>query len=86
MGKFIKDQLLSNTAFWVCAIVAGVLLILGFLTPPVGDINNSVLVASGICFAFASLGAVIDAIRLGYDAKITHGSTSVELNNNEPTS
>jgi hypothetical protein len=60
-----------------------VLIALGFLVPPVGDIHPSILTAVGELFGFATLAVVADAIKFGYDAKITHGNTTVEVNNDD---
>ena len=81
MGKIIKERLMSSIAFWVCLSTSLVLITLGFIVPPMGDIHPSVLTAVGELFGFATLGVVADAVREGYDAKITHGNTTVEVNN-----
>jgi hypothetical protein len=83
MGKIIKEHLLSNISFWICLCTSLVLIALGFLVPPVGDIHPSILTAVGELFGFATLAVVADAIKFGYDAKITHGNTTVEVNNDD---
>ena len=83
MGKIIKERLLSNISFWICLCTSLVLIALGFLVPPVGDIHPSILTAVGELFGFATLAVVADAIKFGYDAKITHGNTTVEVNNDD---
>lgn len=79
MGKIIKERLLSSISFWVCLCTSLVLIALGFLAPPMGDIHPSVLTAVGELFGFATLAIVADAIKFGYDAKITHGNTTVQI-------
>ena len=79
MGKIIKERLLSSISFWVCHCTSLVLIALGFLVPPMGDIHPSVLTAVGELFGFATLAIVADAIKFGYDAKITHGNTTVQI-------
>lgn len=79
MGKIIKERLLSSISFWVCLCTSLVLMALGFLVPPVGDIHPSVLTAVGELFGFATLAVVADAVKFGYDAKITHGNTTVQI-------
>ena len=79
MGKIIKERLLSSISFWVCLCTSLVLIALGFLVPPVGDIHPSVLTAVGELFGFATLAIVADAVKFGYDAKITHGNTTVQI-------
>jgi hypothetical protein len=83
MGKIIKERLLSSISFWVCLCTSLVLIALGFLVPPVGAIHPSILTAVGELFGFATLAVVADAIKFGYDAKITHGNTTVEVNNDD---
>ena len=79
MGKIIKERLLSSISFWVCLCTTLVLIALGFLVPPMGDIHPSVLTAVGELFGFATLAVVADAVKFGYDAKITHGDTTVQI-------
>ena len=79
MGKIIKERLLSSISFWVCLCTSLVLIALGFLVPPIGDIHPSVLTAVGELFGFATLAIVADAIKFGYDAKITHENTTVQI-------
>ncbi len=78
MGKIIKERLLSSISFWVCLCTSLVLIALGFLVPPVGDIHPSVLTAVGELFGFATLAVVADAIKFGYDAKITHENPTAQ--------
>lgn len=79
MGKIIKERLLSSVSFWVCLSTSLVLIALGFLVPPMGDIHPSVLTAVGELFGFATLAVVADAVKFGYDAKITHGNTTIRI-------
>ncbi len=83
MGKIIKERLLSSISFWVCLCTSLVLIALGFVVPPMGSIDGSVLTSVGELFGFATLAVVADAIKFGYDAKITHGNTTVEVNNDD---
>lgn len=85
MGKEIKERLLGDFVFWVCLCVALVLMIIGFLLPPMGEISPSVLQAVAWLFGFAALGKGADtitlAIRSGIDAKVQHGDTTIEIHN-----
>ena len=83
MGKILKERLMSSLSFWVCLLTSLVLIALGFVVPPMGSIDGSVLTAVGELFGFATLAVVADAVRKGYDAKITHGNTTVEVNNDD---
>lgn len=66
----------------LCLFVAVGLMVAGFIVPPTGVIDGSVLKGCGILFLFATLPTVIHAVELGYDMKISNGETAVELNNN----
>ncbi len=85
MAEVIKKAILGDVLFWVCLIVALVLMLLGFYLPPMGEISPSVLEAVGWLFGFAALAKFCDtvntAIKAGYDAKVEHGETKIEINN-----
>lgn len=85
MAEAIKKAILGDVVFWVCLIVALVLMLLGFYLPPMGEISPSVLEAVGWLFGFAALAKLCDtvntAIKTGYDAKVQHGDTTIEINN-----
>lgn len=69
----------------VFAITLGVsvgLVVAGFLVPPTGVIDGSVLKAVGELLGFAALAVGSHAITLGYDLKLQKGDTSITLNNN----
>ena len=71
--------------FWVCLIVTLVLMLLGFYLPPMGEISPSVLQSVGWLFGFAALAKFCEtanaAVKAGYDAKVQHGDTKIEINN-----
>ena len=85
MAEVIKKAILGDVVFWVCLIVALVLMLLGFYLPPMGEISPSVLEAVGWLFGFSALAKFCDtantAIKSGYDAKVEHGDTKIEINN-----
>lgn len=82
MAEIVKD-LLGKVVFWVCLIVSLILIILGFVVPPMGTIDPSVLTAVGEIFGFATLGVVADAIKEGYDAKIRKGEMEINITNDK---
>ena len=57
--------------FWICLAVSAGLLIAGFIVPPTGVIDGTVLSGVGELFAFAALGEV--------PAKITTGNKTIEI-------
>lgn len=71
-----------KAAFVVCLAVSIGLIVGGFLVPPQGQIDGSVLTAVGELFAFAALAVGAHAVTLGYDLKVSKGDVSLDLNNN----
>lgn len=74
---------INKKAFWLCIGVSAILLIVSFVLPPAGSIDPSVMGGVGELFAFASLGTVIEAIEKGRDVSVSHGNTTLTLNNQE---
>ena len=70
---------MRNPAFWVCLSISIALVVAGFLVPPTGEIDGSVLTAVGELFGFATLEVVLIAIRKGVDATLRHGKTEVAI-------
>lgn len=81
MARNIINQLKASAAFWICLVVSITLTVAGFIVPPTGEIDGSVLTAVGELFGFAALWCVYVAIERGIDAKITHNDTTIEFNN-----
>lgn len=67
--------------FWVCLVTSIGLIVTGFFIPPIGSIDGSVLTAVGELIAFPAIFFAFRAIQMGYDAKLTHGNTTIELSN-----
>lgn len=70
-----------RVAFVVCLVVSIGLIIGGFLVPPTGVVDGSVLMAVGELFAFAALAVGAHAIRLGYDLRVSKGDATIEIHN-----
>ena len=85
MAESINKAILGDMAVWGCLVVTLVLMLLGFYLPPMGEISPSVLEAVGWLFGFAALAKFCDtvktAVKAGYDAKVHHGDTKIEINN-----
>jgi hypothetical protein len=56
-----------------------ILLIAGFLVPPCGIIDGSVLTATGILLGFATMGQIPYIIEKGRTATIKHGQTEITI-------
>lgn len=76
--KYVPEQ--YKLAYWVCLIASIGLLIAGFVCPPLGEIDPSVLTSVGELFAFASLGVGIKALDKGLKTVIEHNDTKVTIN------
>lgn len=74
---------LHRVAFWLCLFVSISLMVGGFLCPPRGVIDGSILTAVGELLGFATIAVGIHAIERGMDAKFTHGQTTIEINNDD---
>lgn len=83
MRKFYRNYIENNLFFWIFSIAALVLICAGFLFPPQGQIDNSVLVGAGEINGTIALGAVIKAIDRGVDATFQHNNTSVTITNRD---
>ena len=67
----------------VCFIISVILLIAGFLLPPMGIIDGSVLTAVGELLLFPVIIYGFRAIELGLEVKIQKGDTSVEIHKDD---
>lgn len=86
MADVVKSATVRNPVFWVSFLLCAGLLIAGFLVPPTGAIDGSVLTGVGELFAFPTLWTVWHGIDKGIDAKLKHGNTEVtigDLNSNK---
>lgn len=79
MTEIVKRATIRNIAFWVCLAISITLIVAGFCVPPTGEIDGSVLTADGILFAYATLWVVWNAMKMGVDAKLIHGKTSLTV-------
>lgn len=60
-------------------VIAIALLVIGFILPPPGQIDNSVLIASGILFAFAGLTVIMFAIRKKIHTSFDYKDVHIEV-------
>lgn len=69
--------------FYISLAVTVILLLWGFVTPPKGVIDGTVLIAAGILFAFATLDAGVKALAEGRNLKMKHKETELEISQNQ---
>lgn len=72
---------LCHITFVVCLAVSITLIVAGFILPPVGVIDGSVLTAVGELVLFPALAYGYKAIELGMDVKFEKGDASVTITN-----
>lgn len=81
MAEAIKKATVGNPVFWVSFALCAGLIVAGFLVPPMGVVDGSVLTAVGELFAFPTLWTVWHAIDRGIDARLTRGNTTLDIGN-----
>lgn len=75
MTRNVKTS--TTVALWVCLIATIGLLASSFIVPPTGEISPSALKGGSLLFAFASLMEAREAILEGFGIKLTHGDTTI---------
>lgn len=65
--------------FHINLVVSILLIVGGFLCPPMGSIDGSVLTAVGLLLLFSVVEKVPEVIAAGKSVKIQKGDTSVEV-------
>ena len=83
MREFYRNYLANNGFFWLFSIIGVILMIVGFILPPTGVIDNSILIGVGELDGMIALGAVIKAIDKGESATFTHNNTSITISKEE---
>lgn len=68
-----------RVAFWLSFIISIVLIVAGFICPPLAEISSSVLIGVGEIFAFGALSAAIKAIEDGKEVEIRHKDTDITI-------
>lgn len=83
--KKIKEiyKNISKLAFWTTLLISVVLIIISFLLPPTGVVDDSIVKVTGELFAFGCLGTVVEALHKGTDVILSKGDTSVQINNKD---
>ena len=67
----------------LCFVISVGLIIVGFLLPPMGVIDGSVLTAVGELLLFPVIIYGFRAIELGMEVKIQKGDTTVEIHQDD---
>ena len=83
MKEFYRNYIQNNSFFIFFSVASLILIVAGFIVPPTGQIDNSVLIAVGELNGTLAIGAVIKAIDKGRSASIKHSGTEVTITGNE---
>lgn len=70
---------LSRLTFVICFFVSVALIVAGFIVPPTGVIDGSVLTAVGELLLFPTLLYGFRAVEMGMKVKFQKGETSLEI-------
>lgn len=70
--------------FHVLLSVSILLVVGGFLVPPIGVIDGSVLSAVGLLLMFATIDKIPEAIKAGRSIKVQKGDASLEVTTEKP--
>lgn len=65
--------------FYINLVVSILLIVGGFLVPPVGIIDGSVLTAVGLLLMFSVIAKIPEAIKAGKTVKISKGDFTAEV-------
>lgn len=81
IGRFDTNNVTWQTTmmWWICFAMAAFLGIWGFICPPKGQIDKSILEFIAWLFGFLSLAVAREAIKEGFGIRMTHGNTALEV-------
>lgn len=69
----------DRVVFFLCLFLSMGLMVTGFILPPAGTIERSVIVSVGELFAFAALSAGMAAIEKGKEFEVKHNNTTITI-------
>ena len=82
MTEIIKNTWRNNLWLKILTISSIVLIFTGLFCPPLGIVDNSVIISVGELAGFGALFQVAKAIDIGYDTKVKIKQIELEINNN----
>ena len=83
MREFYRNYLENNRFFIFFSIASLILIVAGFIVPPIGIIDSSGLIAVGELNGTLAIDAVIKSIDKGRSASIKHNGTELDITGNE---
>lgn len=85
-GERIKKATIGEWINFVCFVVSVVLAVVGFILPPTGEIDNSVLICIGELGFFSTLTKIPDfikALKNGASIEIGKGDAHIKIEGEE---
>lgn len=82
MTEIIKNTWRNNLWLKILTVSSIVLIFTGLFCPPLGIVDNSVIISVGELAGFGALFQVAKAIDIGYDTKVKIKQIELEINNN----
>lgn len=82
MAELIKETWRDNLWLKILTVTSIIFIAIGLFCPPLGIVDNSVIIAVGELAGFGALFQVSKAIDVGYDAKVKTKQIELEINNN----
>lgn len=79
MTSPVKTYKFCRVVFLICFIISALLLILGFVLPPTGVIDKSVLTAVGELLVFPTIVYGVRAIEFGLEIHFRKGDYSIDI-------
>lgn len=73
----------DRVVFFLCLFLSMGLMVTGFMLPPEGTVDRSVIICVGELFSFAALSAGMSAISKGKEFEIKHNNTSLMIGDME---
>ena len=74
----MAKELRKGIPFWVCLISTIALLVGGFIVPPTGVVDGSVLTSVAVLFGFATLAQIPVIIQVAGYVRMTKGDMTIE--------
>ena len=82
MKTNIKNISIGDLINFVCFVISIILVIVGFVLPPTGEIDNSVLIAVGELGFFSTLSRIpelIRALKNGASVDVSFGDKNIHI-------
>lgn len=82
MKTKLKNISIGDLINFVCFVISIILVVIGFVLPPTGEIDNSVLIAVGELGFFATLSRIPELIRSlknGASVDVTFGDKNIHI-------